>query len=94
MIAQVSLDRFLIIVASREKKRRPRARARGRQCIVRSMGYAAGLLGVEDRQQHAKTAIWRSVMSGMIAISNRLVNAPPRMSVAVVPLAVAPTESR
>jgi hypothetical protein len=58
------------------------------------MGYAAGLLGVEDRQQHAKTAVRRSVMPGMIAVSNPVVNAPPRMSVTVVPLADASTESR
>ena len=92
-IAQASLDRCLIVPLG-ENKKRPRARAHGRQCIVKSMGYAAGLLGVEDRQQHAKTGFWRSVMCGIIAVSNRVVNAPPRMSLPVVPLAVAPTESR
>ncbi len=57
------------------------------------MGYAAGLLGVEDRQQHAKTAFGRSVIIGMIADSNRVVNAPPLMSLEVVPLAVAPAKA-
>jgi hypothetical protein len=41
------------------------------------MRYAAGLLSVMGRQQHASTPLRHSVMLDMIAAADLLVNAPP-----------------